>query len=1108
MKNRRASALIQVIMKITFVQIVLALSFAMSAYCKGAGAQDLLDKEVTINIEQKEIKKVLHLIKDQTGIQFIYSSKAIPLNSKVSLEADHEKLGRVLNQLLKPFSIQFAISDGQIVLYSGALEPKETSLTGNGKINLIQTEKDRELKGKVYNSKGEPVSGASVMIKGSNLGTITDASGSFAISVPNENVVLLISSVGYENLEVPVSGKSLLEITLVSLVSQMDQVVVVGYGTQKRSQVVGSISSLSGSEIAKQPVLSAAQGLQGKTSGVQIISSGAPGSQPQVRIRGTNTVTGNPNPVYVVDGVITDDIRNVSTTDIASVEVLKDASSQAIYGSRGSNGVILISTKSGRQGKTKITADSYFGFRAPTSIVKMADARTYANFSNEARSYDNQPALFNPDTLKYNTDWFREITQNGIVQNHVVSISGGSEKTTYYFSGAYFKDEGIMKGNDYSRWSFRLNNEYRLASFLKFGHNLNLSVSNTNNKPNEFTDAYRNAPTTPVYFSNGNYGYLSALSVGNPVASLNYTNDRSGTVRLLGNVYGELTPLKGFTLRSSLNFDRNDDNSLSFTPAYLVWSNQQNDSSRLNIGTGRRFFYIVDNNATYRKTIAGNHDFNVMVGYSAERDYSTYLTGFGKGVPLQKNLWYLEQSNPNTRTLTNGGAITTRASLYSRLTYTFDNKYNLSGVFRNDGSSNFPPSQKWGTFYSAGASWIVTKENFMKHQQVFEVLKIRMGYGKIGNDRIASGSALNPVTTISNAYSFGGDSYPVVPGITINKMTNAAFSWETTAGLDAGIEFSMLHNRLTGDVSYYNKLTNAYIPVTVGGAFGDASNVVISQAADVRNKGMEWNLRWNGQAGKDFNYFIGGNITINTNNIEKVNGALLLKGGSLGNGEVTTYTVTGQPIGSFWVYNAVGIFRDSAQLASTPHITGAKKGDLIFADTNKDGVINDKDRIFVGSYQPKAYFGLNIGFNWKNLDFSMDCYGNTGNKIYNGKKAIRLGNDNIEEARATDRWSPANPNGSQPRASNTIPKPSTYFVESGDFLRINNLTLGYTIPPAKWNNGISRLRFFASAQNPFIWKKFTGYTPELPAASAINSGIELGIYPITSTYMAGVNLSF
>jgi TonB-dependent starch-binding outer membrane protein SusC len=887
----------------------------------------------------------------------------------------------------------------------------------------------------------------------------------------------------------------------------LDEVMVIGYGTAKKSQVVGSVSSVKSEELTKQPMLTAAQGLQGKTTGIQIIGSGEPGTQPQVRIRGTNTITADANPIYVVDGVITSDVTNIATSDIESMDVLKDAASQAIYGSRAANGVILITTKAGKTGKVKVSFDSYFGVKSMTSKVKMADAQTYAAYTNEARAYDGQAAMFDLSTIKNNTNWFDAITQDGLVQNYNMTISGGTDAVTYYFSANQFGDQGILKGNNYNRTLLRNSNTYKLGKYIKLGHTLNLSFSKNNIKPNEFADAYRIGSTAPVKDENGNYGYVNGLSVANPLAALDYTHHFKNDTRLQGNAFAEINPIPELTIRSSFNFNKDDNKETTYVPKYYVSSVQQTATSKLTLDNVGSSYYIIDNNINFHKTFFEKHEVNVTGGHSSEKDKGSTLEGSRTGVSSQENLWYLDQGDVNSATNTSTGYNKQRESWYGRLIYTFDSKYNLSGVLRRDGSSVFPVDHKWGTFYSFGGSWIVNHENFMANQHVFDELKLRASYGKIGNDNLPYGTGTLTSVTTTGAYNFGGNSNPVSQGLTFDQIKDVTITWETTKGFDAGIEFSTLGRRLSGEVSYYNKLTNAYVPITMPTASGDADNKVISQAADVRNSGIEFNLNWKQRVNKDFSYHAGFNITFNTNNVDKVRGGLQLKDGSLGNGNIVTYTVEGQPIGSFWVYKTDGIYKTQAEVDNSPHLTGTKAGDLKLVDVNGDNVINDKDREFVGSYQPKTYFGLNLGFDYKSFDFSVDCYGNLGNKIFNGKKAVRFGNDNIESARAADRWSTTNPNGTQPRASNAIPAPSDYFVESGDFFRINNMTVGYSLPAEKWHVGLSKLRVYATAQNPLILKKYSGFTPELPG-SATSSGIELSIYPVSTTYLVGVNVSF
>lgn len=954
-----------------------------------------------------------------------------------------------------------------------------------------------------------PLPMATVQIKGTNQGTVTDQSGKFYLPNVPSDATLVFSYVGMETVEEAIGGRSIIDITLDPDVKQLDKVIVIGYGTAKKSQIVGSISRVSNEDIAKQPVLNAAQGIQGKTAGVVVINSGEPGKAPEVRIRGTNSITGSAQPIYIVDGVIVSDINTINTSDIESMDVLKDAASQAIYGSRSSNGVILVTTKSGKLGKMRVNVDSYVGFRSMTSKVEMADAKTYAEYTNEARAFDNQVPLFDVDTLKYNTDWFDAITRNGMVQNYNINLSGGTEKTTYYFSADYFGDEGIVKGNYYNRLVLRSSNEYKLNKYITFGQTLNFTYAYNNMKPNVFTDAYRIGSTAPIRYPNGKYGFVNGLSVSNPVAALNYTHNYRKDYSLLGNVFLEIKPFKGITLKSSLNFNKPDFKELNYTPEYLVSPTQYSNNSTLTIKQSQTWNYILDNIITYENIFLENHEIRFTLGYTAEKQTNYFLSASRNDVPELENLWYFGFGDPNSTTISDDGSLIQRASYFSRLIYTFKNKYNFSGVLRRDGSSLFPPEKKWGTFYSTGFTWIISREPFIENLHMFDELKLRASYGLIGNDNIpySAGTAfLQPVTLTGN-YGFGGNSQPVVLGLTFEELKDASLSWETTKGTDIGLEFGLFQNKLFGEIGWYSKLTNAYVYTSFLTTAGDKDRRIFAQAADIRNKGIELIMNWKQRLDFGLLYKLGFNITFNQNNVENVKGNLQLKDGSLGNGHITTYTIEGQPIGSFWVYKSIGIYQSQDEINSSPHLTGMKPGDLKLEDVNKDGVLDERDRIFVGSYQPKAYFGVNLGLDWKNIDFSVDCYGLTGNKIYNGKKGVRFGNDNIEMARAENRWSADNPNGKQPRASNAIPAPSTYFVESGDFFRINNITLGYTFNSDQWKVGMTRLRVYATAQNPVIWKKYSGFTTELPG-SVTSSGIELGIYPVFSTYMLGINLSF
>jgi TonB-dependent starch-binding outer membrane protein SusC len=967
--------------------------------------------------------------------------------------------------------------------------------------------RDITVSGTVTNANGDPVAGVSVTVKNTRTGVSTNTAGYYSITVP-DNAVLVFSSVGYEKQEITVAGKSSINIVLKASEKKIDEVVVIGYGTQRRKAVTGAISRVSGDELAKQPLLTPVQGIQGLAPGIQVVGSSQPGTQPRVTIRGLSTILTNENPLYVVDGVLTDDITNINNSDVASVDVLKDGAA-AIYGSRASNGVILITTKRGRTGRPVVTLSAFTGFRKLTNLVKMADRSLYLDYNNEARAYNGNPALTTLDATA-NTDWFKTITRKGPLQNYSVGLTGGTDAVTYLFSAGYLKDKGVLVGADFERVTLRLNNEFKISEKVKFGTVVTANIVNQVNKPNGvFTDAYRASPAAPVKVANGNYGFQPGLSAaGNPLANLELTNDYTKSHRFQGNVFGEIKLYKGLSFRSTWGFDNTNGNNTNYNPIYSYGTFTQT-VSQLFVQDYKRFYWVWDNIINYTTKIARDHSVSATIGHTAEKDKGSSIKLRATNVPPERNLWYITQGDPNVTYVANGtnGFALQRESFFARANYSYKDKYNLSGVIRRDGSSAFPTSRKWGTFYSIAGSWVISEESFLSDIKNLDYLKIRGGYAKLGNDGISRliSNELSQLLSVTQTNPYGFQN-GLVSGITFDQIKDAQASWESTKSIDVGIEFGLLGRRLTGEVSYYNKLTNAYIRVPTP-PFVDPDGI-LSQAADIRNKGVELALNWNTKTNKDFSYHIGTNFTFNTNNVEKVVGGIDLKEGGLGNGEVTTSTVVGKPIGSFWVYNVTGVYQTAAEIAGSPHVTGTLPGDFRFEDVNSDGVIDERDRVFVGSYQPKFYYGINGGLNWKQFDFSIDCYGNAGNKVYNGKKAVRFGNENIEASRA-GRWTPGNPSSTEYRASNEIPKPSTYFVESGSFFRINNITIGYSLPKDIISKAfMSNARFFVSAQNPVISKKFSGFSPELPGSNALNSGIELGVYPTTATYMAGINITF
>lgn len=912
-------------------------------------------------------------------------------------------------------------------------------------------------------------------------------------------------TLGYTNAQTAANNNT--KSTQDSIEKPMDEVVVIGYSTAKKKDLTGAMSSIKGSELVAQPVLTATQALQSKMAGVQITNSGAPGSSPNVRIRGTGSVIGGAEPLYVVDGVITDDIRNINTADILSIDVLKDASSTAIYGVRAANGVILITTKRGGSGKPKLSYDGYVGVKLMANKIAMARPGTYSNYSNEAAGTN---AILKTD-ITGETDWFETITRPGNMNNHNLSMSGGSESTSYLFSVNYFNENGILNDNNYERVSIRSNNEYRISDRLKFGNNISLTRWNSNNKPfSLFTDAYNAAPIYDAKNEDGTYGFTTLSDVGNPLAKLEYTDDKTWGNRFMGNFFTDIHLKKNLKFRSSYGLDYDNSRGANYQQRFRVSPTQKYDTTTLTQSETERYRWIWDNTLTYTPTLKKGHGMQILAGHTAER-YDGFEQSFRlDGVPSAKQYRYLNTGRDPIQGFINYqrpiADYGRRESYLGRVSYNYQSKYMLNASFRRDGSSKFPIQNRWGNFPSVGLGWMVSNENFMKNVRSITSLKVRGSWGRVGNDRI------NPsefVTLLSTGLSavFGDQ---VVFGSTIAEIKDPNLKWETTEEIDLGIDFEAMNGHIAGVIDVYNKKTiGALFNIPLPGGLGDNNNSMLTNAADILNRGLEVSLRYNKNSKGKFNYSLGVNATFNHNEVLGLGNGLPTNFGSLRNGEFATRVAAGQAIGSFWVYETQGVFQTQAEVDAVPHFLGARPGDFKVIDQNNDGKINDLDRIYVGSYQPKCFMGMNGSFKYANWDLNIDLLGNFGNKVFNGKKTVRYGgNYNIEKAVADARWSPTNNTNTAPRAFNGVPKPTDYFVESGSFVRLNNLTIGYNLPAkiAK-KSKVQGYRFFITAQNAFTWKKFSGFSAELPGNPA-DAGIELDIYPTSSTFLTGLSIQF
>ena len=976
--------------------------------------------------------------------------------------------------------------------------------------------------GFVVDQNNDVIIGASVFLENSTIGTQTDFDGKFIINA-NVNDVLVITYVGFEKQEFNLTLKKELGIiTLRENIDELNEVVVVGYGNQIKEMLTSSVSSVDGDDLSIEPIINATQALQGKAAGVQIIASDAPGVGSQVIIRGLGTIQGGREPLYVVDGILTNNINNINTSDIESISILKDAASLAIYGNKGANGVVIVSTKKGQEGKFSFNVDSSFGLRNISKKTLMADASSFVTFSNEAIYWnlisdsnpynDNSLSYFFPTNQLYNTNWLKEVSQLGLMTNYNISASGGQSDIKSFTSFSLNKEEGVLIGNSFERATFRNNINFKVSNKIDYSHNISVQLANSTPKSfGVFTSAYKQSPIVPVRDKNGRYGSSIAYNnVTNPVAQLELQNEKQRYLKLQGSFKLDFQIIKSLVLTSRFsietnynrfyNFENRLATFLSLEPGNTINNFQPTDPNApeipqtvLNVSHNNDYRWFLDNYLNYNKTFNEKHNIDATLGIVAEANKYESLFGSRTNVPEDSNLNYnLDLGNNNDGTEESGGGFSEEKKLYSyisRLNYAYLNKYMFNASYRRDSANFFNKKFRHGNFFALSAGWFISEEDFMENSP-FDKLKFRISYGELGNSQIPS---LNVVRFNQGfPYPFGSGQ-DIQQGGTITATIQEDLTWETTSEYNFGIEFALLNFKLNGEIDLYKKVNeNAILPMELPDTFG--FDPFLSHVGEISNTGAELSINWVDNFSDNLSYSIESNLAYNKNELSKVTNQFFTNqiGGSINNGQYTKKVSLGQPLGSFFLYDVAGI---------------DDKGQFVYKDLNSDGEINEDDRRFFGSFIPSITAASNIKVEFKSFDFNLNIYGSFDNKVYNGKKAQRFGNENMEKYVFNNRWTIARPSSTTPRASNSIPLSSNYFLESGDFFRINNITLGYTFNNSK-SKIFKKIRAYTTAKNPLKFKRFSGFTPELPGSPLGLAGIELDAYPTLSSYFLGVNLSF
>ena len=980
------------------------------------------------------------------------------------------------------------------------------------------------IKGKILDKNGIGIPGAIIVAVDSKTNANSDFDGNFEIKA-SEGEILQISMLGFQSNSIVATANLMRIVLQEDQEMQLDEVIVIGYGTRKIIDNTSSVTSLKAEEISKTKVLNASQAIQGKAAGVQVISSDLPGSSPTVVIRGLGTAIGGRTPLFVVDGMPTDNINNINTNDITSYEILKDASSLAIYGTRAANGVIIITTKKGKGDKVSVEFETFAGFRQPLKKVKMAGSNKFSHYSNAAL----QSTTFSQDQ-PVNTDWFDAITRTGSYTQNNVSVSGSTEKIKYFFSVGNYEEKGILNGLDYSRTTFRNNNEYKISDKLTLNQNFSFGSTNSSPKPlGAFTTAYKQSPIVPVFFPDGQYG-VSLVgangfagtsgnlfnNVGNPLAQLDFFDEEQRSLTLQGGLKLDYDILESLKFTSQFNGEYYSWKNYNFSDSQGIWMAQNPNTSPadyetanqgvpLNLltkGRSQYFNWNLTNYFTYNKVFGEIHDVELTGGIETSiRGSRETLSVTRKNVNADANYWALNGVDYSGNIMNYSDVVsneTKLASYFGRFQYKLMDRYLITGTLRRDGSSNFGKDYRWGTFPAFGLGWIITKEGFMADVKGVDLLKLRGGWGKLGNQNVPLN---NQAYASGLSYYLGGSI--LNEGTTINSQIDPSLSWEITKEASAGVDFEFLNSRLKGSFDVYDKTTTNVILNTKPYLTSGISNSSPAHVGEVSNKGYEIALRWDDQLTDNLSYWVGGNFSNNQNKLSGLKNATLapLIGGSLGNGQDTKIldnTSVGQPLGSFFIYEYAGF--DPANGVMLYYNAAGEKV--------TQGVLANADKKYVGSILPTSTYGVTFGVNYKNFDFSVDGYGTSGAKVYNGKKAQRFGGENIEESLATDFWTLNNTTASNPAPFNQVPVASTYYLESGDFLRINNITLGYKIPLKE--GFINSCRIYVNAINPFITQKFSGFSPELNGNGDPygTQGIELDAYPTLKSLVIGANLKF
>lgn len=1130
--------------------------------------------------QYRPLLEVLNEIKAHYNVSFLYEPVTLQ-DKKVKVPVNYRsKVETTLSRLLEPEGLIFKrINQKTYSILSQESSKVVTPVERDALLNNMEIDPgstieeqvvekyiapvDIIVSGVLTDEADSPLPGVNVLLKGSTVGTTTDAQGKFSLSVPDENAVLVISFIGYTTQEIVVGNQTNINVKLVPDVKQLGEVVVVGYGTQKRTSVTGAISSVSSEEISVQPVVSIGQALQGRVAGVTVVNNGAPGAAPIVRIRGVGTVN-NANPLYVIDGFPTEDLNSINPKDIESLEVLKDASAAAIYGSRAGNGVILITTKKGSNKKLSVNLESYYGVEQAWRKLDLLNTDQYISYATDLMTNSDiykqeTKGPTDPDVIigssvptriksgldqplnsttsqtfrQTNTDWQDEMFRAAPIQQHKVELSGGSDKSRMFASVGYFDQEGIMKGAGYRRGDARFNSDHTISKRITFGQNFYVAFDERKVEQNaggrtQLQHIIRSSPYFPVYNPDNNGGFFGSQGVDgsdpeNPVRVAALDKQNQQRLKFLGNAYVDVKLFDFLSYRFQGGVDYVDYAQKTHLPAYNSGPGGYSTRANANLNMNQQNFVstILTNQLSFNKTF-GKHTINAIAVAEQQTFNFSQITGQGNNT----------QSNDITEPVAlanlsfNGDRSESALISYvGRVNYDYENKYLIGVSIRRDGSSRFAPNKRWGTFPAASVGWRLSEEMFLKNSDVISEFKLRGSYGLTGNYLTPGVYDYQSTISGNQIYEFNQGSTTSSAGYTIRGLADPTLKWENNYMANVGIDLGFLSNKITLTAEYFNTRTKDMIlprpiPLSFGYDTPPTANV-----GEVENKGFELMLGYNKSQG-DFTYNLSGNISVVRNKVLDLGdeGTTISSGDWYG--DFLTQTKVGQPIGFFNGYITDGIFQVGDSRTMQPN---ARPGDIRFKDVNGDGLLNNDDKQNIGHFLPDFSYGISFSGAWKNFDASLFLQGVSGNEIYSVVKYELEGMSRLFNSGTAvlNRWTPENTNTDVPRAISGDPngngRASNRFVEDGSYFRVKNLTVGFSVPSsifsALTNSTLTKLRIYVTTQNLLTLTKYkSGYDPEIgnrtnedrmaPLTQSLVQGIDFGQFPQSRSIMVGLQVGF